>query len=163
MIDPQMQKILEIGGRAAANLDKEMHEHPMADKVTHQDVLLMVQAALQMAQRDSKLETSEKNLIARMVKIGRVNPQELAEIKDMSHEDIGLMIDRLSGKKARKAFLLTLVAVAMADEELEASEKQMIESLTEKLGVGHIDLSKHNFLEVEDLVMKFVASAASSR
>jgi len=105
-MDPEMQKILEIGGRAAADIDKAMHTHPMEDKVTHQDVLLMVQAALQMAQRDAKLEVSEKNLIARMVKIGRVNPQELSEIKDMSHEDIGLMIDRLSGKKALKRVLL---------------------------------------------------------
>jgi|SRR3989339_2006411 len=158
-----MKKILALGGRAAANLDKEISETSQEDKVTHQDVLLMVQAALQMAQRDEVLHDNEKRLIKRIVSVGHVNQQELQEIQDMSKEDISLMIDRISGKKARKAFLLTIVAVAIADDDLDPSEQEMITQLTERLGVGAIDISKHTYPEIEGLVLKFVASAKVSR
>ena len=162
-METDMKKILEMGGRAAAELDKDLKVHPTADRVTHQDVLLIVQAAVQMAQRDSKLDITEKRLISRMVKVGHVSSQELKEVHELAKEDIGLMIDRLSGRKSRKAFLLAIVAVAMADEDIDPEEVKMIAGLTEKLGVGNIDIEKHKYEEIEDLVLKFVASAALSR
>jgi len=158
-----MKKILEMGGRAAANLDKDLRVNPAADRVTHQDVLLIVQAAIQMAQRDSKLDITEKRLISKMVKVGRINSQEMKEIQELASEDISLMIDRLSGRKSKKAFLLAIVAVAMADEDVDPEELRMITDLTGVLGVGQIDLSQHKYEEVEDLVLKFIASAPMKR
>jgi len=158
-----MKKILEMGGRAAATLDKDLQAKPVADRVTHQDVLLLVQAAIQMAQRDAKLDITEKRLISKMVKVGRVNASEMKEIHELAKEDISLMIDRLSGRKAKKAFLLAIVAVAMADEDVDPEELRMIMDLTRALGVGQIDLRQHKYEEVEDLVLKFIASAAMSR
>ena len=160
-MDDEMKKILEMGGRAAAHLEPTSASE--ADKVTHQDVLLMVQAALQMARQDQTLHVTEKRLIKRLVTVGHVNQQELTEIQDMAHEDIALMIDRISGRKARKAFLLTIVAVAIADEELDPAEEKMIALLTKRLGVGAIDLKQHNYEEIEGLVLKFVASAKVTR
>ncbi|MDT8447488.1 MAG: hypothetical protein RRB13_11405 [bacterium] len=158
-----MNKILAMGGRAAAELEKEAKSGQPDDRLRHQDVLIFVQAALQMATSDDDLHVTEKRLIKRIVQVGHVTPQELKEVQDMAREDMSHLIQRLSGRKARKALLLTLVAVALADDTLEESERKLIADMTEKLDVGNIDINQHSYEEMESLVLKFVASAKVSR
>lgn len=162
-METDMNKILALGGKAAAELEKEVKGTPAEDRVLHQDVLIMIQAALQMATADDELHVTEKRLIKRMVQVGHVSALELKEIQDMAHEEMGNLIMRLSGRKARKALLLTLVATALADEHLDDNEKNLIAQMTEKLGVGNIDLDQHSYEEMEGLVLKFVASAKVNR
>ncbi len=74
-------------------------------------------------------------------------------------EDIDQLSEKLSSKKAKKAFLLTLATMALADQVIDPSEKKMLDQLTKNLDVGKVKLNNLTFQECEDMVMKLISSA----
>ncbi|OGH01890.1 MAG: hypothetical protein A2600_09475 [Candidatus Lambdaproteobacteria bacterium RIFOXYD1_FULL_56_27] len=107
------------------------------------ELIVVMKAAIAMAQKDGKLEKPEAELI-----------QSLLDIADLTLTDIGgLDVPRgkgdpeeavvaLESVKAKRVYLLTLACVAMIDGVLDPAEAEFFAAKAKKLGVGTIDVGK---------------------
>jgi len=110
-----------------------------------------------MARKDLKIVEAEKNLLDKMLEAAGIEAEELTDFQNLSSLDIKELSRQLSSEKAKKLLLLTLVAVALADQTVDKSEKEMVDSLTKELNVGQIDIGKISYENCEKMILKLLS------
>ena len=127
-------------------------------EITDTDLLIMLKAAIQMSSVDESIAQQEKAFLKKLLKINNLGVSKLSELRSSVHEDVAKLSRKLSSPKAKKAFLLTLAAMALADEELDNKEERMLEKLTRELEVGKVKISELTFASCESMVLKLLAN-----
>jgi uncharacterized tellurite resistance protein B-like protein len=125
--------------------------------ITHKDLLIIIEGAFQMAKQDLKIVEAEKGLLNKILDTAGIEAKELKDFEDSGSVDIKELSNQLSSDKAKKLFLLTLVAVALADQTVDKSEKEMVDSLTKELNVGQIDIGKISYENCEKMILKLLS------
>ncbi|MBT3747549.1 MAG: hypothetical protein HOG34_01095 [Bacteroidetes bacterium] len=125
--------------------------------ITYKDILIIIEGAFQMARKDLKIVEAEKNLLDKMLEAAGIEAEELTDFQNLSSLDIKELSRQLSSEKAKKLLLLTLVAVALADQTVDKSEKEMVDSLTKELNVGQIDIGKISYENCEKMILKLLS------
>ncbi|MBU2645590.1 TerB family tellurite resistance protein [bacterium] len=126
--------------------------------ISASDLRIIVKGAIQMAQQDHKIVSAEEGLIRKIIKAGKIDPKEFADINSPLKEDIADLCQQLSDSRAKKVFLLTLFAVAYADKDFNESEQELLDKLSKKLGVGKVKMDEHTMEACEKEVMKLIAN-----
>lgn len=122
------------------------------------DLHIIVKGAIHMAQQDKKIVSAEEGLIQKIIEAGKLDPQVYSDVNAPLNEDIADLSRQLSSDRAKKVFLLTLFAVAYADKEFDKSEQELLDNLSQKLGVGQIKMNEHTMEACEDEVMKLLSA-----
>ena len=125
--------------------------------ITYKDLLIVIEGAFQMARQDLKVVEAEQNLLNKMVEAAGIEAKELKDFQDSSSLDVKELSSQLTSEKAKKLLLLTLVAVALADQTVDKSEKEMVDSLTKELNVGQIDIGKISYENCEKTILKILS------
>ena len=125
--------------------------------ITYKDLLIIIEGAFQMARQDLKIVEAEKGLLNKMVEAAGIEAKELKDFQDSSSLDVKELSSQLTSEKAKKLLLLTLVAVALADQTVDKSEKEMVDSLTKELNVGQIDIGKISYENWEKMILKLLS------
>ena len=133
----------------------------MAD-ITDGDLLIILKAAVKMSHIDATIAQPEKEFLKKLLKINNLGTSNLMELRDSVDEDMIGLSKQLSSKKAKKAFLLTLATMALADEELEDREIQLLEKLSRQLDVGKVKLSDLSFKSSESTVLKLLSQSGDA-
>ena len=110
-----------------------------------------------MARQDLKIVEAEKGLLNKMVEAAGIEAKELKDFQDSSSLDVKELSSQLTSEKAKKLLLLTLVAVALADQTVDKSEKEMVDSLTKELNVGQIDIGNVTYENCEKTILKILS------
>ncbi len=127
------------------------------NKITRLDLLIILKAAFQMAQQDSKIVTQEKEFLEEMMSIGNIEIEEIRQFRNFGINDISILANHLSSDRAKKVFLLTLASIAMIDELMDISEAEMLNNLTEKLNVGRVKLNKVSSKYCKEMIFQILA------
>ncbi|NQU63216.1 MAG: TerB family tellurite resistance protein [SAR324 cluster bacterium] len=125
--------------------------------ITKKDLIIIVEGAYQMAQRDTIIEEAEEGLLKKIMDIANIDSEELKKFEDSSGVNIKELSNQLSSNKSKKLFLLTLVAVALADQSVDRREKEMLEDLTKELNVGKINIDTVSYESCEKMIFKLMA------
>ena len=125
-------------------------------EINDSDLLIILKAATKMSHIDASIAQQEKAFLKKLLKINNLGVSNLMELRDSVDEDMVALSQRLSSKVAKKAFLLTLAAMALADEELEDSETRLLEKMSRELDVGQVKLSELSFKSCESMVLKLL-------
>lgn len=126
--------------------------------ISTSDVRIIVKGAIQMAQQDKKVVSAEKGLIQKIMEAGKINPEEFSDMDAPLEEDISKLSQQLSNDKAKKVFLLTMFAIAYADKDFDKSEQELLDDLSQQLGVGKVKMNEHTMTACENEVMKLLAT-----
>lgn len=116
--------------------------------------MIILKAVYQMANIDSTFDEEEKVFFRKIMKKMDVQKAELKEFMDQRKENILTLGEQLSSLKAKKTFLLTLASMALVDNYLEEKESNLLKQLTDKLGVGKVNIEKIDLQEAEKFVLK---------
>ncbi|MCP4751505.1 MAG: TerB family tellurite resistance protein [Proteobacteria bacterium] len=127
------------------------------EEITQSDMATILKAAVQMSNVDSSLSKQEKDFLKKLFRLSKTEPSKIRELKKASREDIDILSRQLSSQKAKKAFLLTLATMALADGDLAEDEKKMLEELTTKLEVGRVKLDGLTYENSEAMVLKLLS------
>ena len=128
-------------------------------QITQADIVILLKAVIQMANIDGSFDPREKAFFEKLVYKGKINSTVVDETIIPNQDDIDALSEELSSLKAKKAFLLTLAAMALADFKIDPREKKMLTSLTKRLDVGQVKLSDLTFEECEDMVLKLISDS----
>lgn len=109
-----------------------------------------------MAQQDQKVVIEEESLIQMIIAAGNLDPVEFKNIKGPIEGDIRSLCKTLSNDRAKRAFLLTLFAVANTDEDFDPKEIKLLEELSKELGVGKIIVNENTIAACEREVLKLI-------
>lgn len=127
-------------------------------KISVEDLRIIIKGAIHMAQQDNQVLSSEEGLIRDIIKAGNINEDEFSDLNAPLEEDISTLCNQLSNDRAKKVFLLTLFSVAYADKDFDKSEKELLDDLSGKLGVGKIKMDEHTIEACSAEVMKMIAA-----
>ena len=127
------------------------------EKISKPDLKVIIKGAIKMAQQDSQVVDKEEGLIKKLIDIADLDPEEFKDLQAPLEGDIETLCNQLSDDRAKKVFLLTMVAVANVDEDFDASEKDFLDSLSEKLQVGKVKLDEQTMRACEKEVLKIMA------
>ena len=130
--------------------------------ITDGDMLIILKAAIKMSHIDASIAQQEKAFLKKLLKINNLGLSNLEELRDSVRENTVELSKQLSSNKAKKAFLLTLATMALADEELEEREKRMLEQLSHELDVGQVKLSDLTFKSSESMVLKLLSQVGNN-
>ncbi|MDH5560351.1 MAG: TerB family tellurite resistance protein [Deltaproteobacteria bacterium] len=122
-----------------------------------QDILIILKASVKMAQQDAKLVESEKNLLHKIMELGKIDPMDISDFNEPIKEDIAELSKHLSSDKAKKLFLLTVATVALADETIEKQEMDFLTRLTKSLGVGRVKIEALTYDQCKSMVFKMIS------
>jgi len=125
--------------------------------ITHKDILIILSGAIQMSEKDLKVVEEEKGLLKKMMEASGIDSKGLKEFKDAANTNIKELSNQLSSDTAKKLFLLTLAAVAQADQVIDKNEKEMLDDLTKELKVGQINIGKIACEDCEEMVLKMLS------
>ena len=124
--------------------------------ITQNDLLIILKAGIKMAQQDSKIDGSEKELLSKIMELGQIDHTSFSDFDTPVVEDIESLSESLSSKKAKKLFLLTLATVALADDNLSGSELDYLKQLTEKLKIGRVKIDSISKDKCKEMVYKLI-------
>lgn len=127
--------------------------------ITGDDIRVMVNAAVNMAQQDGLVADKEKELLSRIVQTVGMTPADFGDFNKTTPFALEGLPDRLSGPVAKKAFILTLATMALVDDDFAFTEQEMIDSATKVLGVGKIKLTGIQFAQYETMLFKLLKSS----
>ena len=113
-----------------------------------------------MSGADSKLHEKEQKLLDKMFALTDLEKTEIDEVYSGTGEDIDKLSEQLSSPKAKKAFLLTLAAMALADHKITREESELLESLTLKLNIGRVRIKELSYDVCETMVLKLLSDAS---
>ncbi len=116
--------------------------------VTHDDLKIIVSAAVGMATQDHKLKGQERDFLEKLMQKAGIKPEEVEKNADYKQ-----LAKNLSCKKAKQVFMLTIAAVAKSDNELDLSEKHFIMAMAKELDVGIIDVERHSHVVLEKMAL----------
>lgn len=125
--------------------------------ISNNDILIIIKGAIKMAQKDKVMDEEERLFLEDLLMVTQIEGMEQLDIDDPIEENILELSEQLSTAKARKAFLLTLGAVALADEVLDEKELKFLDEMTENLKVGRVKIRELNFNKAKNLVLKMLA------
>jgi len=127
------------------------------EKITHEELLIIYQGALEMARVDRQLTAREKEFLAELVELGRITQDEITLMEAALERDIFSLAKNLSSNLAKKTFLLTIATMAIADKKLHPKEKKLLINLTKQLNVGKVRLAGLSFQSSERMVLKLLS------
>ena len=116
--------------------------------ITHDDLKIIVSAAIGMATQDHKLKGQERDFIEKLMQKAKIKPEEVEK-----NADYKALAGQLSCKKAKQVFLLVLAAVAKSDNDFDVMEKHFILDMAKTLGVGAIDVERHSHIVLEKMAL----------
>jgi uncharacterized membrane protein YebE (DUF533 family) len=131
----------------------------MQQSILQKDLMIIIEAACQMAQADSKLDEAEKELLKKIMQAGGIDTKELKKFENSNNSNIKALANQLSSVKAKRLFLLTLVGTSLADQSVDIKEKKMIDDLTKELEVGSISINKMSYKSCEELILKLISES----
>lgn len=120
------------------------------------DLRIIVKGAIHMAQQDNKVVSAEEGLIRNIIKAGNIDADEFSDLNAPLEDDISELSQQLSDDRAKKVFLLTLFSVAYSDKDFDESEQELLDALSQKLGVGKIKMDGHTMEACEKEVIKLI-------
>ena len=127
------------------------------ETVTRNDLKIIIKAGIQMAQQDSDMHETEEKIIQKMLEIGKIDMEEVNDMTFANQSDNLSLSEKLSSTTSKKLFLLSLATVALADENLEDHELEMLDSLTKKLNVGKVKIRELSYQSCEAMVLKMIS------
>lgn len=130
-------------------------------ELTKHDFMIILKAIFQMANVDSTFDEKEKAFFKKIMDKMDVGKSELKQFMNERKENILTLGEQLSSKKAKRTFLLTLASMALVDDHFEEKEKELLESLSHKLGVGAVKIDQLDFEAAEKHVLEAFAGIQS--
>ena len=130
-------------------------------KISKSDLLIIIESAIQMALKDSTLVNQEKGLIKKIMGSGRITTADIKSHEQAKGVNIKSLCHQLSSTKSKKLMLLTMAAIAMVDNNLDADEIEMIHQVSKELNVGQIKLDPTRYQEYEELILKMISEMDS--
>ena len=130
-------------------------------KISKSDLLIIIESAIQMALKDSTLVNQEKGLIKKIMGSGRITTADIKSHEQAKGVNIKSLCHQLSSTKSKKLMLLTMAAIAMVDNNLDADEIEMIHQVSKELNVGQIKLDPTHYQEYEELILKMISEMDS--
>ena len=130
-------------------------------KISKSDLLIIIESAIQMALKDSTLVNEEKGLIKKIMGSGRITTADIKSHEQAKGVNIKSLCHQLSSTKSKKLMLLTMAAIAMVDNNLDADEIEMIHQVSKELNVGQIKLDPTHYQEYEELILKMISEMDS--
>lgn len=131
------------------------------NQITQSDIIILLKAVIQMANIDGSFDPREKAFFEKLVYKGKINATLVEKTIIPNQDDIKALSNKLSSVKAKKAFLLTLGAMALADLKIDPREKKMLADLTKSLKIGQVKLDELSFDECEEMVLKLLSESIS--
>jgi hypothetical protein len=128
-------------------------------QITQKDIIILLKAVIQMANIDGSFDPREKAFFEKLVYKGKINSTIVEETILPNQDNIDDLSQELSSLRAKKAFLLTLATMALADFKIDPREKKMLNDLTKSLNVGQIKLSDLTFEECEEMALKIISDS----
>ena len=129
--------------------------------VSKTDLLTILESAIQMALKDSKIVNQEKGLIKKIMGSGGISAEEIKSHDQAKDYNIQSLCQQLSSTKSKKLMLFTLAAIAMVDDNLDESEIEMIHQVSRELNVGQIKLDPSHYQEYEEMILKMISEIDS--
>ena len=129
------------------------------ESITQTDLMIIIEGACKMAQKDSKLDEAEKKLLKKIMQAAGIESKELKQFENSNKVDIKGLSHKLSSDKAKKLFLLTLAGTALADQTIDINEKKMVDELTAELNVGKIAIEKISYKSCEQMILKLISES----
>lgn len=126
-------------------------------KISKSDLLIILEAAIQMALKDSILVDQEKGLIKKIMASGGISTAEIKTHEQSKGVNLISLCHQLSSNKSKKLMLLTMAAIAMVDKNLADAEIEMIQQVSQELDVGQIKLDPSHYQEYEELILKMTS------
>jgi hypothetical protein len=130
-------------------------------KISKSDLLIILESAIQMALKDSTLVSQEKGLIKKIMGSGHITTADIKNHEQAKGVNIKSLCHQLSSTKSKKLMLLTMAAIAMVDNNLDADEIEMIHQVSKELNVGQIKLDPTHYQEYEELILKMISEMDS--
>lgn len=128
--------------------------------ISSSDAVIIIKAAIRMSGADSKLDEKEQKLLDKMFALTNLEKSKVDEIYSEEGEDINKLSEQLSSPKAKKAFLLTLAAMALADHKITKEECNLLEELTLKLNIGRVRINELSYDDCETMILKLLSDAS---
>ncbi len=132
-------------------------------EITRSDLMIIIEGAYQMAQVDSDVDNAEISLLEKMMKAGGTDSQKLADFEKSNSVDLSELSSQLSSEKAKKLFLLTLAATALADQNLDINETDMMNKYAKELNVGVVAMNRITFENCEKLILKLIVEPTQDK
>lgn len=123
------------------------------------DLMIIIEGAYKMAHADSKLHDAEIDFLKKIMQTAGIDTGELKHFEGINKPDIKGLSNRLSSIEAKKLFLLTLVATALADRTVDINEKKMVSDLTQELNVGEIAIEKISYENCEKMILQTISES----
>lgn len=115
-----------------------------------------------MSNIDDEMADQEKQFLRKLAHTGRLNPDEIKQLRSAEPEEIEKLAEKLSSKTAKKVFLLTIATVAKADLELSRNEVRLLEQMTHKLQIGRVKTKEMSYEACESMVLKLLSESFGS-
>lgn len=130
-------------------------------EINSSDIMIILKGATQMAQEDSNLDPKEEALLLKIIELGDMDRSVFSDFTKSVREEIDIMAlaDMLSGIKAKKAFLLALATMALADGKIAEEETVMLQDLSRELGVGKFNLHVLDYNKGEKMLLNMIEHA----
>ena len=126
--------------------------------VTKEEAHIILKGAIKMAQQDNKIVDQESALLEKIMGASGIQPFEVDDFEAPIEEDMETLVEGLTSKGSKQAFLLTVAAMAKVDGDLDGEEKNWFASLCKKIDVGIINLDKLSLEAAEAMVLKVLSS-----
>ena len=110
-----------------------------------------------MAQQDSQVVDAEAGLIQKLIGIAEIAPEEFQDLNIPLEDDIESLCNQLSSDRAKKIFLLTMVAIANVDHNFDPAEQAFLDSLSQHLQVGKVKTDEDTIKACEKEVLSLLA------
>ena len=127
------------------------------NQISKSALKIIIKGAVKMAQQDSQVVDEEEGLIKKLIDTAEIDSEEFLDLKAPMAEDMEVLCNQLSSDRAKKVFLLTMVAVANVDDDFDSTEREFLDSLSESLQVGKVRLDQQTIEACEKEVIKLLA------
>ncbi|MDH5560199.1 MAG: TerB family tellurite resistance protein [Deltaproteobacteria bacterium] len=133
-------------------------------EINQNDIMIIVKGATQMAQEDTTLHPKEEALLRKIIEVGGLKPEVFNDFSTSVKKEIDIfaLVEMLSGEKAKKAFLLGMATMALADGTVDDHEKEFLDELGKELHVGGFKISALTYEKGESMLMHLIEVAEKS-
>ncbi|MDH5560793.1 MAG: hypothetical protein OEY59_08045 [Deltaproteobacteria bacterium] len=126
------------------------------------ELKVIVRAGLSMAQINPTSNYKEQNFLNYLIDLSQFSHDELKLIEQEGPFNFSESCEKLKSENAKKLFLLTMTAVALAGDQLGDQERILIESINTQLRVGKLKLQELSFKVIEKKVLDTITYVIES-